>query len=130
MTLRLATKHALLNPVKSLGRNSISRFGSILTNGSVSFKGWNQYKTHPLQARFGANSKSVHIHSELDCIIQAVRWLGKTRGSSYPDVADLSEFSLYVSRVIKNGTPMIAKPCSGCQRAITAFNIQHVEWTK
>lgn len=127
--LAKAVEAARLNPVRPLGRNSISRFAAILTDGWQTFVGLNSYKTHPLQAKFGSNSKSIHCHAELDAIIQAVRALAQQSGSSYRDVTNLKGWSMYVARVTGDGKPALAKPCAGCQRALQAFNISHTEWT-
>lgn len=129
--LRVAITEALKNPILPIGRNSISRFASILyRKDGLQFCGLNSYRTHPLQAKFGINEESVHIHSEISAIVQATRWLARRAGKSYNSVDDLSEFSLAVARVLKNGTVAMAKPCSGCQRAIIAYNIKEVEWTE
>lgn len=127
--LDLAIKSACKNPVKSRGRNSISRFAAVLTDGRNLFVGLNSYRTHPLQAKFGTNSKCIHIHAELDAIIQAIRCHGRQLGKHYSDVTNLSGYSMFVARVLGNGTPGIALPCVGCQRAIQTFNIKHIEWT-
>ena len=115
MALHQAVEYARLNPVTTLPRHA-----AVLTNGRFSFVGFNSHKTHPLQARFGRNEKAVCLHAEVDAIVKATR-AGHT---------DLSSFSMYVARVLKDGSPALSKPCKGCQDALMSFNVKHVDWTK
>jgi deoxycytidylate deaminase len=124
-----AIELAKTNPIKPLGRNNISRFACVLDNSWVQHTGFNSYKTHPLQKKFGSNSESIHIHAELDAIIKAIRWEASQAGARYKDITDLSKYRLSVARVLNDGTPSIAKPCSGCLKAIASFNIKEMEWT-
>jgi deoxycytidylate deaminase len=128
--LQMAIDHARHNTIKPVGRNSISRFGAVLWNGPLMFFGWNSYKTHPLQKKFGKNDECIHIHAEIDCIVQATRWLAKQNRTVYKNVTSLSGFSLAVARVLTDGTPSIAMPCEGCQKALIAFDIKNMVWTK
>lgn len=77
--------------------------------------GFNNYKTHPLQKQYARNPASLCLHAEIDAIAR----LGhQAKGAD-----------LYVARVLKNGTPAMAKPCQGCVRAIAAFGIRNVYYT-
>jgi deoxycytidylate deaminase len=127
--LELAIKEARLNPIKPIGRNSISRFAAILVGGSRTFIGKNSYRTHPMQKKFGCNESCIHIHAEIDSIVTAMKWIAWTQGMRYNMVDDLSMCDMYVARVLKDGTPALARPCEGCWRAITAFGIRNVGWT-
>lgn len=129
MSLKLAVKHARSNPILPKGRNSISRFCSVLTNGRQTFLGLNTYRTHPLQRKFGSNDNCIHIHSEVDAVVKATRWLARRNGKHYSSVDDLSDFTIYIARVLKDGTPSIAAPCEGCQRLLIVYNIGEVYWT-
>jgi len=82
--------------------------------------GKNQLKSHPLQAKFSMNEHSIFLHAEIDAIAKALKQLNHK---------ELSECTLYVCRVLKDGTRAIAKPCPGCQRAIKHFGIKYVAWT-
>jgi tRNA(Arg) A34 adenosine deaminase TadA len=132
MSLSVAVQTAIANPIKPIGRNSISRFGAVLTDGRQFFYGQNTYKTHPLQAKYGVNSESVHVHAEISAIIQALNWKARQKGTHYrnKDICDLSDFTLYVARVLKNGQPANAKPCEGCMSAIKEFGIREIYWTE
>ena len=96
------------------------RLGAILTDGKNCFYGWNSWKTHPLQKKFGSNSDKIHLHSEID----AFRW------AIYNGVTDFSNYTLYIARVLKNNEPANARPCEGCQRAIIHFGVRDVVWTE
>jgi tRNA(Arg) A34 adenosine deaminase TadA len=131
MSLELAVRHALQNPIKSRGRTSISRFATVLTNGYNTFIGLNSYKSHPLQARFAIKTgfpEKIHIHSEIAAIAQVARQ------ALIPNWAklnpDLSDYRMYIARVLADGSPALARPCPGCMAAITEFGIKHVEWTE
>lgn len=121
MCLELAIKYAEKNPIRARGRNSISRFASVLTDGYNTFIGWNSYKSHTLQARFAKNPEQICIHSEIAAIAKALRF---TKGKP------LYKYNLYVARLLADGSTGIAKPCAGCQSAILEFGIKQVEWTK
>lgn len=124
-----AIAYALKNPIRPRGRNSISRFAAVLSDGKQTFKAWNSYRTHPLQAKFGMNEKAVHQHCEVAVIIKAIRTIAKQNGTHYSDITDLGAFRMAVARVLKDGSPALARPCDGCVRALEAFNIKDVEWT-
>ena len=88
--------------------------------------GVNSFKTHPLMLRYGKNDQSVYLHAEIDVIKNALKVI---------DVADLEQCDLYVYRVKKAAqySPRwitgLARPCSGCQRAIEAFGVRNVFYT-
>lgn len=125
-----AIKEARKNPIEPIGRNSISRFAAILFDGrGTIFTAFNSYKSHPLQAKFGINSESVHLHAEVNCLVKATRWFAQRKGVNYSQIVDLSDFSMAVARVLRDGTPALAKPCTGCAKALIAFGIRDVSWT-
>lgn len=124
-----AIKYARENPIRPIGRNSISRFASVLNSNTTKIVGWNSYRTHPLQAKFGINEESIHQHSEINAIIKAARWLAKKDGSRYDSITDLSDFSISVARVLKDGSPAMARPCAGCMKALLYYGIKDIEWT-
>jgi tRNA(Arg) A34 adenosine deaminase TadA len=91
----------------------------------VSF-GFNAHKTHPFQAKFGANKESIYLHAEVSAIKNALREIS---------VDDLSRSTLYVCRVKyescnkKNIMFSLSKPCCGCERCIQTFGIKKVYHT-
>jgi deoxycytidylate deaminase len=97
----------------------------VYRNEIISF-GINQMKTHPFQAQFGKNKDSIFLHAETDCIKNALREI---------DVDELARCTLYICRMKyqshekKKFVYGLAKPCTGCERAIATFNIKSVYYT-
>lgn len=90
----------------------------------VSF-GFNQRKTHPLQAKYAKNEHAIFLHAEIDAIRKALK-----RG------ADLTKCDLYIMRAKhtgpKFGDPVVcalARPCSGCQRCIGDMGFRNVYYS-
>lgn len=78
--------------------------------------GYNQRKTHPLQAKHGKNSWALYLHAEVD----AIKNFLKTQS-----VSDLRRAKMIVIRDDMSNS----EPCVGCKRAIANFEIRKVEWT-
>lgn len=123
--------HALKNPIQSRGRNTISRMaalisGKYLSNGPYpAWVGLNQYKTHPMMYRFSKDPTKIYLHAEIDAINSLISFY-----NSEHKIRDiLSSCDIYVSRVLKDGTSALAKPCSSCFGALTHFGIRNVYWT-
>lgn len=80
-------------------------------------------KSHPFQAIYGKNKDSIFLHAETDCIKNAIRNL---------TLEEISKSSLYICRVKYESQEKgkfvfgLAKPCSGCERAIANFDIKKV----
>ena len=53
--------------------------------------------------------------------VNALRQLGRT--------VDHSRLTLYSARVLKDGTPTLAKPCTRCQAVLDYVEIGGVYWT-
>lgn len=122
MSLEIAIKEALKNPIQRKGRNSISRFAAVLTNHKgKTWIGFNSYRTHPLQYKFSGNSDQICTHAEIAALAKACR--------NGPYI-DLSEYTMYVARVLKDGTPALARPCPVCAGAISEFGVGNVVWTE
>lgn len=92
-------------------------------NDIVSF-GINQFRSHPLQAKFGKNEDAIFLHSEIDAIRNAL---------NHTTADFLQRCSLFVYRVKRSGggprahwCSGTAHPCEGCTRAIAAFGIRRV----
>ncbi len=120
MSLRIAVREALKNPIEPKGRNSISRFAAVLTDGKgQTFVGLNSYKSHPLQYRFSRDAERSCIHAEVAA--------KACRNGPY---VDLSSYTMYVARVLRDGTPGLAKPCMYCWGCIEEFGVGRVEWTE
>lgn len=87
----------------------------IYNKKTIVSQGFNSRKTHPLTLKFGKHSDAICIHAELAALIGAKQ--------------DVTGMNMAVARVLKNGTPALAKPCEGCFRAIISYGIADVIWT-
>jgi deoxycytidylate deaminase len=82
-----------------------------------------KHKSHPFQAEYSKNNNSIFLHSETDCIKNALKDIS---------VEVLSKCTLYIVRVKYEDAKRrkfifgLAKPCEGCTRAIANFNIKEV----
>lgn len=84
-------------------------------------QGMNSRKTHPLQYAFSQSHLKIALHAEVSAIIDALR---------NNDKEELKGATIYVARVLKNGSRAKAKPCPICERAIKAYGIEAVHWTE
>lgn len=106
------------------GRYKLSA-GVVFRNNLIA-TGVNSYKTHPLMLQFGKNSESIFIHAEIDAIKNALRLITQDQ---------LAKCDLYIMRVkrpsehARNWVRAMARPCSGCQRAIASFGLKNVYHT-
>lgn len=82
--------------------------------------GVNNLKSDPLQAKYGKNKHAIWIHAEIHAIKNALKVVR---------VDELKKSCMYVVRYRKDGMIGLAKPCSGCERAIIAFGIKEVIYT-
>jgi tRNA(Arg) A34 adenosine deaminase TadA len=83
--------------------------------------GVNDKKTDPLQARFGKNIHSIWIHAEIAAIKNSLRTI---------NLEQLKKSTIIVTRMRRDGFVGLAKPCSGCMRAIISFGFQRLIYTK
>lgn len=82
--------------------------------------GRNQMKSHPAMLDFGRTHHHLYLHAEIDAILKAAKELTP---------AELSKSTLYVARVMADGSCGESKPCPGCQKAIREYGIENVVWT-
>lgn len=94
-----------------------ARLCAVITDksGKVISKGINQRKTHPLQIKHAGriNPEACFLHAEIAALV-------KCRGVPH---------TMFVARVLKDGTPALAKPCPICQAAIEEAGIKEVVYT-
>jgi hypothetical protein len=90
---------------------------AVFSNGRDFTVGLNQFKTHPLQARFCTHPDRLYLHAEIHGLARAFQ-----KGITIDRVA--------IARVLKNGQPALARPCLGCMAALDAFDIKRIEWTE
>lgn len=99
---------------------------ALIKGGTVMAIGTNRRKTDPLQAKYSKNADAIYLHSEINCIKNALR--------NY-SVEELEGSTMYVCRVkrphetSKKWVWGLAKPCEGCSRAIAEFGIKNVVYT-
>jgi len=113
-------------PKSELSHRSSRHASAVVYRGQLAGLGFNQMKTHPLQARFGRNKDAIYIHSEIDAIKNSLRHITPR---------ELSRSTLYVVRIKqvsstdKSTIQGLSCPCEGCKRAIAAFDIRSVVYT-
>ena len=104
-------------------QNRAKLAASLVIRNEIISVGYNSYKTHPLQKRFSKNIEAIFKHAEVDCIINALR---------YVEPEELEKANLYVYRVKKlekdhkEWVDGISEPCCGCEAAINHFKIKKV----
>ena len=115
-----------LEKIAAANPSDIKFAAAIVRNSRIISVGMNSMKSHPMQARFAKNKDAIFLHAEIAAIKNALREL---------NVDDLEKTDLYICR-IKKPKPKskswvwgLAKPCEGCQRAITEFGIRRTVYT-
>ena len=96
---------------------------AIVYRGEIISIGINSYKSDPLQAKYSKNEHAIYLHAEIAAIKKALKRINKD---------ELKRCDMYiVRRKIHNGIMCngLAKPCSGCQRAIETYGIHNVFYT-
>lgn len=84
----------------------------LVYRGRLVCRGRNLKKTHPLQARFCRNPDAIFFHAEINCIVEAEK----------QDIT-IAGLQMYVVRALSDGSPGLAKPCSGCMGALHYFGV-------
>lgn len=98
----------------------------VVYKGDVVSFGINEMKSHPFQAKYGKNSDSVYLHAETSAIKNALKYITQE---------ELEKATLYICRVKfmdytkKQLIFGLSRPCSGCFRCISTFNIRHVVYS-
>lgn len=85
--------------------------------------GRNQHKTHPLAKKFNRSETKIHLHAEINVIVNSL--------NSY-NRQEIKSSYLLVCRVRRVGHKWsygLAAPCEGCWRAINAFKIPLTYYT-
>lgn len=91
--------------------------------GKLLAVGFNQRKSHPLQAKWASRPERIFLHAEIDAI----------RNYLYSSTIDsLTTCSMLVVRIKRSNNRWVhgcAKPCSGCANALEFYGIRNVKWT-
>lgn len=127
LALKLARKRQLIVP---RGSSSISRMCAVLTDGNSTFHGYNSYRSHPLAKQFSSHPEKICLHAEVDALIKAKSYFTKVAGTRRDSYVNLSDFRMYIARVLADGSPGLAKPCASCQEALRWFQIKDVSYTE
>lgn len=98
---------------------------AIVYKNKIIAYGFNQLKTHPMAARFSKHPEARFLHAEVAAIRNCINKYGS-------DI--LKKSTLYVARAKQKDENNdffwgMAKPCSGCSRAIHTFKIPTVVYT-
>ena len=129
MTLNQAIRLARARPlIRPKGHNSISRFCAILSSKNLSFVGYNSYHTSPFYLKY---NPWCFRHAELHAVQQALQYFTKIQGRRRDDTEGISlgNFSLYIARVLVDGSPALAKPCRYCSKCLSDFGIHKIYFT-
>lgn len=96
---------------------------AIAIRGQIISLGQNSKRTHPMAARYCRHGDAIFMHAEISAISNSLNHISTEQ---------LKSSTLYIHRV-KRPTQFavdwadgLAKPCSGCARAIVAFKIPRV----
>jgi len=79
--------------------------------------GVNSYASVRLARRYSKHELAQSTHAEVAAIHEFLRRY---------DADGLRSCTLYVCRILNDGTTALAKPCRGCEAAIKAFGIKEV----
>lgn len=98
---------------------------AIVHRNKVISYGFNQFKTHPMAARFSKHPEARYLHAEVAAIRNCIKKHG-------PDVLQKSSLFVVRAKQRNEGSDFywgMAKPCIGCSMAITTFKIPTVIYT-
>jgi len=112
-------KLAICNP--KVGNHRLA--AAIILKHQIIAYGFNSYKSSYIQRKFASNKDRVFLHAEIAAIKNALRFI---------DIDSLSKCKLLVCRASMKDNKLqwaLAKPCSGCTRAIITFGIKKVYYT-
>lgn len=108
--MELAAKTAVLS------EHPQHKIGCVITdrNDNLLSIGFNSFKTHPLQKKYGGHNK-IHLHAEILALSRT------NKGSPH---------SAYIVRIRRNGSLGMAKPCAHCAVALSEFGIKNIYWSE
>ena len=115
----------MLNKALEIAKAHVSggkqRVAAITTDkkGKIISIGKNSYiKTHPFQklmATLVGMEECIYLHAEISALVQ---------------VKAQQPHKIYIARVSANGTPLLAKPCPICTKAIQDSGIVEIYYTE
>lgn len=107
---------ARANPIEGLPKMA----AVIARRSKIVSVGLNSHKTDPLQSRYSRHPLSICKHAEIDAIKNALK---------NKKVQSLKGATIYVARIRKDNEVALAKPCTGCEKALAAYGITRAYWT-
>ena len=91
------------------------RLGAVIfKRGTIISTGWNQAKTHPLQAKFKDRPQKDYLHAEVHGVVRGLR------------CRSLLGCSIVVVRVLRNNSFGSSFPCPGCLACLNEVGIKHI----
>lgn len=114
------------NEARNIEPNFRTRIVSLIVikNQIISI-GYNKEKTDPFVIKYQKNEDTEYLHAETHAIKKALRVLKKPN--------DLEKATMYIYRIKSNSklelVSGLAKPCSGCQKAIDNYRIRRVVYS-
>ena len=115
----------MLDAAITLAKNNptdLNRMAAIIVKRKrVLGKGMNSRRSHPFQKLMSKSEVKIALHAEISAIIDALK---------NNEEQALRGATIFVARVLKNGSRAIAKPCPICERAIKAYGITAVHYTE
>lgn len=118
----------LAREISKKGENNREyKIGAIaVLNNKVISRGYNRYKTDPLQAKYAKYRTDDErillykskVHAEFDCIKKII----------HLDIP-WSKVKLYVYRPLKSRECGMARPCASCMQLIHDVGIRHIYYT-
>ena len=129
----LRKRMIFFDKAKDLTDNSTfvrAKIGAVaIYKGKVIGKGYNSFKTHPIQKKynayrdgFGEESETTHqnsMHAEIMCLLSI---------KNKEDI-DWSKVQLYIYRKCIERPHGIARPCRACEEFIRELGIEHIFYT-
>lgn len=123
MNINESIANQLFVLAKSLEITSRARVVAAIVkrNKIISF-GYNHNKSHTFQAKYSKNKDAIYFHAEIHAIKNALNTM---------TLNDLSKCDIYVVRAKtdihrQNWSFGLAKPCKGCFKCISEFELKHI----
>jgi tRNA(Arg) A34 adenosine deaminase TadA len=96
----------------------------IYRRGKLLSVGFNQRKSHPMQAKWASRPERIFLHAEIDAIRNYLHRF---------TIDSLESCDMVVVRVKRMGPRWVsgcAKPCSGCSSAIEFYGLKSIKWSE
>ena len=84
-----------------------------------------------MMKRFSKDDNKIYLHAEIDALLTFFVRYQERLDSDMSMAEKLSNANVYVARVLKDGSPALAKPCDTCLGALMYFGIlpENIHWT-